>query len=40
MLGHVLFRSVDKTYSDCNSGNDVVLEYVFFQLCSNTEQIS
>ena len=26
-------------YSGCNSGNDVVLEYIFFQLCSNTEQI-
>ena len=41
-LGNVLVHSVDKNpCSGCNSGIDsVVPEHNFFQLCSNTEQIS
>ena len=40
MFDHVLIHSFE--CSGCNSGIDLVvaLEYTFFQLCSNVEQIS
>ena len=40
MFGHVLIHSFE--CSGCNSGIDLVvtLEYTFFLLCSNAEQIS
>ena len=40
VFGHVLIHSFE--CSGCNSGIDLVgaLEYTFFQLCSNVEQIS
>ena len=40
VLGHVLVHSVDKTHVLDVIVEFVVLEYIFFQLCSNSEQIS
>ena len=43
VCGHLLIHSFGKNpCSGCNSGTDLVvaLEYTFFQLCSNAEQIS
>ena len=39
MVGHILIHSFE--CSGCNGGIDLVvnLEYTFFQLCSNAEQI-
>ena len=42
VLGHILVHALTNPSCSCNSGINgvVVLEYTFFQICSNAEQVS